>query len=73
MKLGLTAAFSCTKDKKKEIRSYDVRSKKKVIVISIKKRIKRAKTESIGAKIQDKNKSKKKNYYNIKTEKITRK
>ena len=57
-------------DKKKEIISYDISSKKKVILISIKKKITSAEAESLGAKFYDQFKANQYNYFNINTETI---
>ncbi len=55
-------------DKKKEIIAYDINSKKKIILVSYKKKITSSKTESLGAKFYDIFKDIKQNHFDINSE-----
>ncbi len=60
-----------TKDLKKKILSFDLNSKKKIILISIKKNIKSFEAEKLGAKFYDLYKDQKPNSYNLNTDTIS--
>jgi leucyl aminopeptidase len=57
-------------DKKKNIITFDISSKKKIILVSTKKKMKSAEVESLGAKFYDHFKSTNKNIFNINTDSI---
>ena len=57
-------------DKKKNIITFDISSKKKIILVSAKKEMKSAEVESLGAKFYDHFKSTNKNIFNINTDSI---
>ena len=52
-------------DKKKNIITFDINSKKKIILVSVKKKIKISEVESLGAKFYDHFKNTKKIFFNI--------
>ena len=57
-------------DKKKNIITFDISSKKKIILVSTKKKMKSAEVESLGAKFYDHFKSTNQNIFNINTDSI---
>jgi len=62
-----------TKEKKDNILSFDISSKKKVILVSLKKNIKNFEIENLGAKFYDLFKDNKKNEYNLNSDTIPNK
>ena len=58
------------KDKKKNILTYDINSKKKIILISVKKKISTSEIENLGAKFYVYFKDSKKNYFIINTDTV---
>ena len=62
-----------TRDKKDKILSFDVSSKKKIILVSLKKNIKNFEIENLGAKFYDLFKEKNQNEYNLNSDTIPNK
>ncbi len=58
-------------DKKKNIITFDINSKKKIILVSVKKKIKIFEVESLGGKFYDHFKNTKKNFFNINSDSAT--
>tara|TARA_B100000035_G_C20725168_1_gene433003 strand:+ start:77 stop:541 length:465 start_codon:yes stop_codon:yes gene_type:complete len=54
-----------TKDKKDKILSFDISSKRKIILVSLKKNVKNFEIENLGAKFYDLFKENKQNEYNL--------
>ena len=59
-----------TKDKKDKILSFDLSSKRKIILVSLKKDIKNFEIENLGAKFYDLFKENKQNVYNLNSDTI---
>ena len=59
-----------TKDKKDKILSFDISSKRKIILVSLKKNIKNFEIENLGAKFYDLFKKNKQNVYNLNSDTI---
>ena len=57
-------------DKKKKIIAYDINSKKKIILVSHRKKITSSETESLGAKFYDNFKDIKQNHFDINSESV---
>ena len=62
-----------TRDLKGKIQSFDISSKKKVILIALKKNIENSEVENLGAKFYDEFKHFKQNEYNLNSETISNK
>ena len=54
-----------TRDIKKKIQSFDINSKKKIILVSVRKNLKSSEVENLGAKFYDQFKDSKQNEYNL--------
>ena len=59
-------------DKKAKIITYDINSKKKIILVSIKKKITNSEIESLGAKFYEKFKDSKLNFYKINSDTLSK-
>ena len=62
-----------TRDMKKKILSFDISSKRKIILVSVKKNIKSSEAENLGAKFYDLFKDLRQNEFNLNSDSISSK